>query len=128
MRSITVYQADPLGFFLYPTEAFELPLQPGDFNIPYGALADAPPPVPQGHVARIADNSWSLVEDHRQDRLFYMIQAAAGDELSIFSEYVIGTSVMVDGQEQRYDGGGPVPAWLVAKLPETGRLLDQLPE
>ncbi|WP_112069206.1 phage tail protein [Herbaspirillum rubrisubalbicans] len=123
MSSITVYQADPLGFFLYPTEAFELPLQPGDFNIPYGALTDAPPAVPQGYAARVGGNGWHLVEDHRQDRLFYMSQAAAGDELAIFAEYVIGTLVIVDGQELRYDGGGPVPSWLMTQLPETGRLL-----
>ena len=128
MSSITVFQADPLGFFLYPTEAFALPLQPGDFNVPYGALIDEPPAAPQGFVARVGDSGWQLVEDHRQDRLFYMAQVAKGDELAIFADYTIGDRVMVDGQEQRYDGGGPVPDWLMAQLPENGRLLDPLLE
>ena len=123
MSSITVYQGDALGFFLYPTQAFELPLQPGDFNIPYGALIEEPPAAPPGFVARVGESGWKLVEDHRQERLFYVLQSAAGDELAIFSEYPIGSQVVVDGQEQRYDGGGPVPAWLLAELPEKGRLL-----
>lgn len=123
MSSITVYQADPQGFFLYATEAYELPLQLGDFNVPYGALIDAPPAATQGYVARAGENGWQLVEDHRQDRLFYVLQPAAGDELAVFAEYVIGSEVSVDGQELRYDGGGPVPAWLIAQLPEKGRLL-----
>ncbi len=123
MSSITVYQADALGFFLYPTQAFELPLQPGDFNIPYGALIEEPPAAPQGYVARVVGSEWQLVEDHRQDRLFYVMQPAAGDELAMFAEYLIGSQLALDGQELRYDGGGPVPAWLISQLPEKGRLL-----
>ncbi|MCW5299263.1 phage tail protein [Herbaspirillum lusitanum] len=123
MNSIAVYQADALGFFLYPAQAFELPLQPGDFNIPYGALLDAPPAAPQGFVARVSEGEWKLVEDHRRDHLFYMAQAVVGDEPAIFAEYTIGTAVMVDGQELQYDGGGPVPVWLTSQLPENARVL-----
>ncbi|OWY32029.1 phage tail protein [Herbaspirillum aquaticum] len=128
MSSIIVYQADALGFFLYPTQAFELPLQPGDFNIPYGALIEEPPAASPGFVARTSESGWQLVEDHRQDRLFYELQPAAGDELAIFAEYTTGSQVVVDGQTLRYDGGGPVPAWLISQLPEKGRLLVPLLE
>ncbi|MCI1005051.1 phage tail protein [Herbaspirillum sp. C7C8] len=110
MSLITVYQADPQGFFLYPTEAFELPLQPGDFNIPYGALIDEPPAAQQGYVARFVENGWQLVEDHRRDLLFYRSVTAEGVEE--YREYAVNTPVEVGGEVLIYDGGGPVPSWL----------------
>jgi len=118
----TVWQADLLGFLLYPAVAHELGLQPGAYNIPFGALEAEPLPAPPGMVNRANDDwtSWELVEDHRQDRLFYMVRAATEDEPAVFAEYIIGKQVVVDGQEQRYDGGGPIPAWLLIQPPEAG--------
>ena len=117
MESIIVYQADALGFFIYPTTAYELGLQPGDYNVPYGAKRTAPPEAPAGFVARSSGpEEWILVEDHRKDELYYVATPAVGDTLAVYKPYSMGTLVVVDGQEFIYDGGGPVPSWLAEKL------------
>lgn len=108
MKIKTVYQTDQYGFFLYPTDAHELPLSPGDFNIPYGAYEGAPPVCAAGLVARRTSDGWVAVEDHRRDQLFVLDGSGV---------YEMGSQVEVDGESVTYDGGGPVPSWLTADAP-----------
>jgi hypothetical protein len=108
MATINVYQTDDHGFYLYETVAYEFPLAPGTYNIPYGAYTDAPPEVAAGMVARRVDDEWVVVEDHRKDVLYVV---ASGQQ------YTIGSIVEVDGADQSYDGGGPVPTWLTDVAP-----------
>jgi len=115
-----VFQADQNDFYLYETVANELPLSPGDFNIPYRAYEDAPPVAPPGMVARRqADGlGWVVVEDHRKDALYVI---ATG------MPYTIGERVVLEEQELVYDGGGPIPSeWLTdvkPALPETEQIV-----
>lgn len=109
MNHIPVYQTDPLGFFLYEDQAHELLQQPGDFNIPYGAVTVAPPAAPEAHIQRLVNGEWVVVEDHRKDVL-YVVETGA--------PYQIGSTVEVDSASVTYDGGGPVPAWLTDVAPE----------
>lgn len=99
MNTIPVYQADANGFFLYESKASELALDPGNYNIPFGAVVAAPPKCPAGEVARLVNGEWAAVEDHRDDTL-YVVGTNA--------KYTLGS--VVDGQS--YDGGGPLPEWL----------------
>ncbi|MFY3535570.1 hypothetical protein, partial [Achromobacter denitrificans] len=109
MKQKTVYQTDNEGLFAYETLANELALAPGVYNIPYGAYEDAPPPAPAGMVQRRADGqAWSLVEDHRDARLWL---AATGAPYSRHEE------VEIDGVVSQYPGWGPVPAWLTLVEP-----------
>ena len=118
MTSITVYQADSLGFFLYPTEAFELPLQPEEFNVPFGAHRKAPPVAPSGFVARAtAQDVWEVVEDHRRDILFYVKEPATGEKEAYLEQYLMGAVVEIGGKAVSYDGGGAIPDWLTADAP-----------
>lgn len=115
MNHIPVYQTDPLGFFLYEDQAHELLHQPGDFNIPYGAVTVAPPAAPAGHVQRLVDGEWVVVEDHRKDVL-YVVESGA--------PYQIGSTVEVDSASVTYDGGGPVPDWLTTVPPVVPEAVD----
>lgn len=99
MNTIPVYQADANGFYLYESKASELALDPGNYNIPFGAVQSAPPKCIDGEVARLVNGEWGVVEDHRADTLYVVATGA---------KYTLGTAV--DGQS--YDGGGPVPEWL----------------
>ncbi|MPT39995.1 MAG: phage tail protein [Achromobacter sp.] len=109
MKQKTVYQTDIEGLFAYETLANELALAPGVYNIPYGAYEDAPPPAPAGMVQRRADGqAWSLVEDHRDARLWLV---ATGAPYSQHEE------VEIDGVVSQYPGWGPVPAWLTPVEP-----------
>jgi hypothetical protein len=69
MKFIAVYQGDQSGFFMYESKAYELALQPGSFNVPYGALIVKPENPPQGYVARINidGDGWDIIEDPRRD-------------------------------------------------------------
>ncbi|MCP2517041.1 phage tail protein [Achromobacter mucicolens] len=98
-----VYQTDSNGIYLYETRAAELPLSPGDFNIPFGAYEDAPPPAPHGYVAQREATGWKLVEDHR------------GTNLRITSTgepYQLGTEAGAADESVVYNGIGPIPDWL----------------
>lgn len=105
MKSINVYQADPNGFFLYESKAHELALDPGNFNVPFGAVSIAPPEAIAGQVAQLVGGEWTLVEDHRADTLYVIANG---------TRYTLGEAV--DGQ--CYDGGGPLPEWLTDIQPQ----------
>lgn len=118
MDWITVYQADALGFYNHEGRAYELFLQPGEYNIPFGAKRTAPPVTAAGFVARSSGpEEWTVVEDHRKDVLFYEKTPAAGDAPAVFAQYQMNTMVEIGGVELSYDGGGEVPAWLTATPP-----------
>lgn len=125
-RQKTVWQADLLGFLLYPAVAHELALQPGAYNVPFGALEIEPLSAPPGMVNRANDDgtSWNLVEDHRRDQLYYLSMPVTAESPPQYAQYVMNTPVEIDGETLLYDGGGPVPAWLTAQPPENGRLLE----
>lgn len=100
-----VYQTDSNGIYLYETRAAELPLSPGDFNIPFGAYEDAPPPAPHGYVAQRKATGWELVEDHR------------GTKFRITSTgepYQLGAETGAPDEPDVYLGFGPIPDWLTA--------------
>ena len=102
----TVYQSDPIsGIYLFTTQANELALAPGLFNIPFGAYEEAPPAVPEGEVAQWnpTSSAWMAVEDHRGET-FYLVKDGTA--------YEMGSSVEVDGEPTSYPGWGKVPAWL----------------
>lgn len=117
MKQKAVYQTDRSGFFLYSTVAYELMLQPGAFNVPFGAVEKEPPATIGGQVARIKDNDWEIVEDHRGDALYLTVAEATEDKPAVLMLYAIGSVVSVDGVEVHYDGGGPVPDWLSNTVP-----------
>ena len=76
MATKTVYQSDPIsGIYLFTTQANELALAPGLFNIPFGAYEEAPPAVPEGEVAQWnpTSSAWMAVEDHRGET-FYLVR------------------------------------------------------
>lgn len=108
MKTIDVYQTDANGFFLYAATASELFLSPGTFNIPYGAVTDAPPKAVMGKAATWDGNAWRMVEDNRSVRL-YVARSGA--------EYQLGSVVNIDGESVTYHGGGPIPDWLTKTQP-----------
>lgn len=106
MATKTVYQSDPIsGIYLFTTQANELALAPGLFNIPFGAYEEAPPEVLEGEVAQwnSISSAWMTVEDHRGEAL-YLVKDG--------TQYQMGSSVEVDGEPASYPGWGKVPAWL----------------
>ncbi|VVE55305.1 hypothetical protein PIN31009_04955 [Pandoraea iniqua] len=103
MEEKIVYQTDESGFFLYQTTAHELFLSPGEFNVPYGAVEAEPPAVNEGSVSRWDGEKWTIVEDNRR-KLLYVVTTSA--------PYTIGEPVDLVNETVRYDGGGPIPAWL----------------
>lgn len=129
-RQKTVWQADLLGFLLYSAVAHELALQPGSYNVPFGALEVEPLPAPAGMVNRANEDwtSWELVEDHRRDQLYYLSSPATDQAPAQYAQYVMNTPVEIDGVTASYDGGGPVPGWLMVLLPEDGGLVRPLLE
>ncbi|CAG4905986.1 phage tail protein [Paraburkholderia saeva] len=109
-KTKTVYQTAPNGAYLYETIANELPLSPGDFNVPYGAVEVAPPVAPAGQVAQWQGNVWAIVADNRGAALY---RADSGEQ------YVIDSVVEVNGSETSYNGLGAIPAWLTETAPVT---------
>ncbi|GAB1835292.1 phage tail protein [Achromobacter xylosoxidans] len=106
MATKTVYQSDPIsGIYLFTTQANELALAPGLFNIPFGAYEESPPDVPAGEVAQWNPtlSAWIAVEDHRGETLYLVKDGTA---------YEMGSSVEIDGEPASYPGWGKVPAWL----------------
>ncbi|AOK40849.1 hypothetical protein [Burkholderia vietnamiensis] len=108
MKTMTVYQTDHDGCYLYPVVANELALQPDSFNIPYGAVETEPPEAASGTVAQWADGAWQLVADNRGTVLYV---AATG------VQYEFGCTVEIDSASVSYNGLGPIPAWLSATAP-----------
>lgn len=108
MKKITVYQTDPDGLYQYEAVAHEYPLQPGTYNVPYGARISPPPAAPAGQVAQAVGDTWRLVADHRNAQLYRTDTAEA---------YSCGAVVNVNGQAVRYPGWGDVPAWLTSEVP-----------
>lgn len=108
-QQITVYQTDADGLYLHAVTANELAMQPGTYNVPFGARLTAPPEAPAGQVALAVGESWTLVEDHRAATLY---------RTSDGSEYAIGSTVLDRDQAVRYPGWGPIPDWLTSTRPE----------
>ena len=65
MSEKIVSQLDPAGYFAFPVDADESPLEPGTFLIPGGAIDVPPPQVPAGKLARWA-GQW-VFEDKPQE-------------------------------------------------------------
>lgn len=103
MSTIPVWQTDSAGFLVCQVLANELAMQPGVFNVPYGAYTDAPEPAPAGYVTRRIDDAWVQVEDYRAETLYI-----SGTD----TEYKVGSSIDIDGEDYVYDGSGPMPDWL----------------
>ncbi len=103
MKSITVYQADENGHFLYQTTASELYLSPGNFNVPYCAVEVEPPVAAGGMVPKWDGLAWTIVEDHRHETLYV---AETGQE------YHYGAAVQIGGESVTFHGTGPIPHWL----------------
>jgi len=104
MQSITVYQTGADGAYTHEAQAHELALEPGVFNVPYGALLTPPPPTAAGQVAvAISGDSWMVMADHRGDTL----HRTDNDEA-----YALGAVINFDGQALRYSGLGDIPDWL----------------
>lgn len=105
---MVVFQTDGDGLFLYEAVANELPLDPGAFNVPYGAQEVPPPDVPVGYVARWDGAKWTSVQDHRNADLWVV---------STGQPYSIRTEVEQDGVAVSYMGWGSLPAWLTNTAP-----------
>ncbi|KDB09779.1 hypothetical protein LIG30_1263 [Burkholderia sp. lig30] len=108
MKTMTVYQTDHDGCYLYPVVANELALQPDSFNIPYGAVETEPPAAASGMVAQWSNGAWATVLDNRSTALYV---ASTG------AQYPIGGSVEVGGASVSYNGLGPIPSWLTTTAP-----------
>jgi len=110
MSSITVYQTDVDGAYAHETQAHEMALEPGVFNVPYGALLTPPPNTNEGQVAvAISGDNWMVVANHRGDTLY----RTDNDEA-----YALGTVINIDGQAARYSGLGDIPDWLTDIAPD----------
>ncbi|MPT39994.1 MAG: phage tail protein [Achromobacter sp.] len=103
-----VFQTDNDGLFLYKSVAHELPLTPGEFNVPYGAYVDEPPTPPAGKWPRRVGNVWIMIEDYRTTPLWVV---ETGAPYSLGSEH--------DGADGKvsYPGWGTLPVWLTAVEP-----------
>jgi len=109
MSSITVYQTDADSAYIHEAQAQELALDPGVFNVPYGALLTPPPNTSEGQVAvAISGDNWVVMADHRGETLY----RTDNDE-----EYALGTVINIDGKAARYSGLGEVPNWLTEVKP-----------
>jgi hypothetical protein len=108
VKKKTVYQTDVDGLFMYETEANELALDPGRFNVPYGATETPPPPVAVGSVARWTGTAWEEVEDHRGETLYRVETGEPYEPRSL---------VEIDGEDVTYPGWGELPGWLTASAP-----------
>lgn len=108
MTTLTVYQTDGTGAYLYPLEANEIALQPGEFNIPFGAVETAPPVASSGQVPQWSNGAWTIVEDSRNLTFFVV---ATGDT------YTLGSQIEVDSASVSFNGLGAVPAWLTTTAP-----------
>lgn len=64
MNTKTVYQTDSLGWYLFPTDAYECQIEHGKFHIPAGAYEEAPParPWPEGLWPRHVGGAWIFQE------------------------------------------------------------------
>jgi len=110
MTSITVYQTDTDGAYVHEAQAHELALEPGVFNVPYGALLTPPPVTNEGDVAvAISGDSWVVMADHRGTNLYRTDNR---------EPYALGTVINIDGQAVRYAGLGDIPDWLTDLAPE----------
>jgi hypothetical protein len=60
MNTKTVYQTSD-GVYVGETLSYESPLEPGKYLLPAGCVEEAPPDIPEGHVA-IWDGKWTVVK------------------------------------------------------------------
>jgi len=110
VKSITVYQTDADGAYAHEAQAHELPLEPGVFNVPYGASLVAPPSVADGQVAvAVSGDNWVVMADHRRTTLY---RTDNGEP------YALGAVINVASQPVRYSGLGDIPGWLTDIAPE----------
>ncbi|CAP44781.1 hypothetical protein [Bordetella petrii] len=108
MNTITVYQTDADGLFVHQAVAHEFSLQPGTYNVPFGALLAPPPALSEGEAALAVGESWLVVQDHRAER-FYRTDSG--------QPYEFGVTMEVAGMAVRYPGWGEVPNWLTNEAP-----------
>lgn len=108
-KTKTVFQTDLDGLYLYEVVANELAMEPGSFNIPFGAQEVAPPAAPTGQVARWTGSAWALVEDHRATTFYYTESGQA---------YTFGSTFEFEGIAVSYKGWGAVPPWLTDIQPQ----------
>jgi len=106
VKSITVYQTDADGTYAHEAQAHELPLEPGVFNVPYGASLVPPLSVADGQVAvAVSGDNWVIM------RHATLYRTDNGEQ------YARGTVVNIDGQPVRYSGLGDIPDWLTLETP-----------
>lgn len=58
----TVYRHDSLGYYLYPVEAFEDPLNKGSYLIPPDCVETKPPEPSVGYTTKWNGSNWEEVE------------------------------------------------------------------
>jgi len=109
MTTITVYQTDADGAYIHEIQAHELPLDPGVFNVPFGASLVAPPETDDDHVpVAVNGNGWTVKADHRRNTLY---------RIDNDRPYAFGTVIDLNGQPVRYSGLGDIPDWLTEMAP-----------
>lgn len=62
LNTKTVYQTDTNGWFVGTVQADESPEDPGEFLIPGGAYADAPPEFVAGTLPRRVEGAWVVLQ------------------------------------------------------------------
>ena len=108
LGQIEVYQTDANGIYTHSDMANELPLSRGTYNVPYGAKLTRPPETPPDKAALAVGESWTILDDHRQDTFY---RADTGEK------YEFERTIALDGGAVRYIGVGEVPAWLTSNPP-----------
>ena len=100
MSERIVSQLDPAGYFAFPVEADESPLEPGVFLIPARAIDVPPPQVPTGKRARWA-GEWVFEDIPQEDTQALARQAAKEARDAAVAAIVVTTAAgnQFDGDE-----------------------------
>jgi hypothetical protein len=100
MNTKTVSQLNPDGYFVFPVEADESPLEPGVFLIPARAIDVLPPQVPAGKMARWA-GEWVFEDIPQADVKALARQAAKEARDAAVAAIVVTTAAgnQFDGDE-----------------------------
>lgn len=100
MSEKIVSQLDDSGYFAFPVEADESPLEPGKFLIPGGAIDVPPPQVPAGKLARWA-GQWVFEDAQQEDARAKARQVAKEARDAAVASLVVTTAAghQFDGDE-----------------------------